>query len=350
MGWFSAIDGAFDHVAASFGAHVFPERNGRGFVVSVAGRDVRVLSWHGTRGHAASLELETPFQPEFDLGLDARAGDTDAWGRFYPTFVVHADEPTRAHELFGSEAQEALLDLLRVTTEVSNRPRVTLGDSRLTVCSFAGAGDDFPTGTDRWLDYLIRTSARAAELVERRARRVKPVASLAALAAEFVDIARNTSLETTTCPLGLAGRRRGIECRGRIQRGAPLSYRLLVEARFPEPLGRGLAISGAIEAPGFLADLFYGRAAQPTGDRAFDERFAVRLSDASRLAELLTPPARVALLELRKFGDVEADDRAVSLRSPPLPGAGVLTCMGLACDAVAAMVNAPPVRPVGPYR
>lgn len=279
------------------------------------------------------------------------SGATDVWGRFAQSFAVRADEPARAHALLGHRVQAALMSALNHTVEVPTDPRVALGDEGLRIRTSPTGAAELPFGDDGYVAYLAEEAGKVAEQVIESAQHLPAAASLAGLGDELARIALETGLTFSSAPLALEGRRLGVECRAIARRSTALSYDLVVEARFVEPLGLGLAIGHPPELPRWLDAFEYGSKRFTTGDAAFDSTLELCVSNIARAKAVVSDVARWQLLKLRGFGPFTGDDRGLELRlrAPVVTGEIVLSALGAISDA-AAVLSGVSLERVGPYR
>ncbi|MCC6899171.1 MAG: hypothetical protein IT377_09360 [Polyangiaceae bacterium] len=306
----------------------------------------------GSRQNAASFAFQAELDVPLDLGLSISSGATDVWGRFAQSFVSYGDEPARVQALTSPALQAALMAALEHTADVADLPRVQLLDNGVRILTAPAAADGLPFGDDGYLVHLTEAASQVALAALEAARHVPPAASLVGLARDLERVARDTGMKFGPTPLTLEGRRHGVECRLVASRQAPLTYQLVLEARFVEPLGLGLSLGDRVEAPDFLSDLFYASPRFETGDAAFDATFEVRVGDERRARAVLGDVARRQLNQLRRFGPFAGDDRGLTLRLPAVHATGesAISALGALGDAAAVLSGLALERRAGPYR
>lgn len=335
------MPGALERVAAQAGSIAYGNPGGKRLRLDYASYTLEVVYFGGSRGEPASLTVSASFTSPLDLGLSVQGRAPDIWGRFAPSFSVHADEPARAHALLTEPVQTALMRALAYTERVKERPCVALTDAGITILTLPSAHGQLPYGPDGYLAYLMSAAAEVVTTVEVARASVPSAASLVGLAQQMDLVARDTGMRFTLAPLGLAGRRLGIECRARVARKRALDYELVVHARFPEPIRLELALDDCMKGPAFLTELFFSRPRFTTGDAVFDSWFDLRVYDQARAQAVFSPTARRQLLQLRQLGPVRGDDTGLTLRLAVAgaTGASVLGALVRISDAAATMLG-----------
>jgi hypothetical protein len=223
---------------------------------------------------------------ELDMGLsvtrgrepgDARKEVHSGDNSFDSLYCVRADDHDRGKQILSERLREQLV-----------HAHAQLDDK--------GAQLLISPGEEEELGLAIRLAARVASELDRASAHVPCAEPLREVREAWLAFAQEKSLATADTPLSMWGEVEGMQVSAIAVRDAFQHFHFELEASFPAPLGRGLAMRPASSATQF------DRSGEPVGHPAFDRIFVVKSTDPTDSARLVGPETRQAILQLRDTG------------------------------------------------
>lgn len=260
------------------------------------------------------VKASLPFDPRLDAGLAVRpigrfeslraAGRTGFEGRF----GIKATEPARGEGLVTAAAREAL------DAAFVGDPGVEVTDGGLT-WGWAGP-PPYPT-----VDELVAALAplpRAWGAIVDASRGLAPPTGLEEVLVVLGALALPPQVELRGCPVGLCGTVEGVPVSVTAAPFAGGGWLGRVRVGLPRPLPGAPRVVREDRFGWFdrLTSLATGRGEITVGDRAFDDRFAVRSLKPDALRQALSAPVREAMLALDRLVPVELSGARIEASGP----------------------------------
>jgi hypothetical protein len=269
-----------------------------------------------------------PFEPPLEAGLRV----VRSFRSPRPRFRVLGAEADRAEALLTQAARDVLAPL------ILEGAAVLVSDDAV----MWAMDEDLPWPDVRGAARPIRALASAWTSIVAASGPIRPTTGTEEALIELAAVAR-PGIELRGAPSGLVGRIGGVGLAVTV-RPAEGGWSTRVVARLPAALP-GVPRLVREDELGWLdrlRDGLLGRAELTVGDRAFDQRFAIRGLRADLLDGLLGPAVREAMLRLDRCLPVQLDQHGISATGT-LASAGALRDAAVLAQDLAEVVALTPV-------